>query len=72
LTRAVAQGLALIVTVAWISGFGWLEDRMGMHFDLFEHEHWDDEWMDLVRWVGWIPLVIGIDRAFRVRIQATR
>lgn len=66
-SRGRAQGLSLLVTIAWISGFGWLEDRMGMHFDLFEHEHWDDEWLDLVRWIGWIPLVIAIDRAFRVK-----
>ena len=69
--RGRAQGFALLATVAWISGFGWLEDRMGMHFDLFENEHWDDEWLDLVRWIGWIPLVIAIDRAFRVKAAAT-
>jgi YjbE family integral membrane protein len=62
-----AQGIALLVMVAWVSAFGWLETRMGMRFDLFEHEHWDDEWLDLVRWFGWIPLVIGIDRALRAK-----
>ncbi len=71
-SRRRAQGISLLVTIAWISAFGWLEDRMGMHFDLFENEHWDDEWLDLVRWIGWIPLVIGIDRAFRVKAAATR
>ena len=24
--------------VAWVSAFGWLETRMGMTFDLLEHE----------------------------------
>jgi YjbE family integral membrane protein len=65
-----SQGLALLVMMAWVSTIGWLETRMGMTFDLFEHEHWDDEWLDLVRWIGWIPLVIAIDRAFRVKAQA--
>jgi YjbE family integral membrane protein len=69
-SRRRAQGLSLLVMVAWVSAFGWLETRMGMSFDLFEHEHWDDEWLDLVRWVGWIPLVIAIDRAFRVKAPA--
>jgi YjbE family integral membrane protein len=69
-SRWGAQGVALLVMVAWVSVFGWLETRLGMSFDLFEHEHWDDEWLDLVRWVGWIPLVIGIDRALRVKAPA--
>jgi len=25
--------------------------------------------IDLVRWIGWIPLVIGIDRAFRAKTR---
>ena len=69
-SRWRSQGLALLVMVTWVSAFGWLETRMGMTFDLLEHEHWDDEWLDLVRWIGWIPLVIAIDRAFRVKAQA--
>jgi YjbE family integral membrane protein len=109
-SRWRAQGLALLVMVAWVSAFGWLETRMGMSatgspereyrsaqregtpmsatdrpereyrsaqregtpmtFDLFEHEHWDDEWLDLVRWIGWIPLVIAIDRSLRVKAPA--
>jgi hypothetical protein len=65
-----AQSVALFFMVAWVTILGWLETRSGMSFDLFEHEHWDDEWLDLVRWVGWIPLVIAIDRLFRVKAQA--
>ena len=71
-SRGRAQGLSLLATIAWISGFGWLEDHVGMRFDLFEHEHWDYEWLDLARWIGWIPLVIAIDRAFRVKAADTR
>ena len=67
-----AQGLSLLATIAWISGLGWLEGHVGMRFDLFEHEHWDYEWLDLARWIGWIPLVIAIDRAFRVKAADTR
>jgi YjbE family integral membrane protein len=71
-SRERGRGLALLVTVVWVSAFGWLEERMGMRFDLFEHEHWDDEWLDLVRWIGWIPLVIAIDRAGRTKASAAR
>jgi YjbE family integral membrane protein len=64
--RARAQGRALLVMITWVSAFGWLEAHMGMRFDLLEHEHWDDEWLDLVRWIGWIPMAIGVDRLFRI------
>jgi YjbE family integral membrane protein len=63
--RARAQGLAVAVMAAWVSAFGWLEDHMGMSFDLFERWRWDDDWIDLLRWIGWIPLVAGIDRLMR-------
>ena len=64
-SRWRAQGRVLLVMIAWVSAFGWLETHMGMRFDLLEHEQWDDEWLDLVRWIGWIPAAIGIDRLFR-------
>jgi YjbE family integral membrane protein len=66
------QVAALLATIVWIGAFGWIEDHLGMRFDLLEHEHWDDEWLDLVRWIGWIPLVIAIDRAFGAKAAATR
>jgi YjbE family integral membrane protein len=65
--RARAQGLALAVMLAWVSAFGLLEDRLGMSFDLFERWQWDDDWLDLLRWIGWIPLVVGIDRLLHRR-----
>jgi hypothetical protein len=64
--RARAQGRALLVMITWVSVFGWLETHMGVRFDLVEHEHWDDRWLDLVRWIGWIPVAIGFDRLFRI------
>ncbi len=35
---------------------------MGARLDLFLKWRWDDELIDLVRWVGWIPLAIAPDR----------
>jgi YjbE family integral membrane protein len=64
-SRWRAQVRVLLVMIAWVSAFGWLETHMGMRFDLLEHEHWDDDWLDLVRWIGWIPAAIGVDRLFR-------
>ncbi len=52
----------LALLVVWVTLFGWIEDTMGARLDLFEEWRWDDELVDLVRWVGWIPLAIAIGR----------
>jgi YjbE family integral membrane protein len=57
-----AHGAVLAFVVAWVTLFGWIEDRMDARFDLFEEWHWDNELVDLVRWVGWIPLAIALGR----------
>jgi YjbE family integral membrane protein len=62
--RQRAQGSVLIVMVAWVSLLGWVEDRMGAHFNLFDRWRWDDELVDLVRWVGWIPISIWVHGRF--------
>ena len=67
-----ARACALLVMVAWVSAFGWIEDRLGMSFDLIENAHWGDDWIDLLRWTGWILPVIGLDRAFRAKATAVR
>ena len=64
--RQRAQGSVLIVMIAWLSLWGWVEDRMGMQFNLFDHWRWDDELVDLLRWVGWIPLAIWVHGRFSV------
>jgi YjbE family integral membrane protein len=51
-----------IVAVPWIAAFGWIEQRYGMHFDLVEVWHWDDDLLDLVRWAGWIPGALWLRR----------
>jgi YjbE family integral membrane protein len=57
-----AHGAVLVLLVAWVAFFGWVEDTMGAKLDLFDHWRWDDELVDLVRWVGWIPFAIGLGR----------
>ena len=57
-----AQAAVLVLLALWLSLFGWIEDRMGAHLDLFLKWRWDDELIDLVRWVGWIPLAIALGR----------
>ena len=57
--------------IAWVSVFGWLEDRFDTRISLLDRWEWDDDWLDFVRWVGWIPLVAGIDSVTRRRSAAT-
>jgi YjbE family integral membrane protein len=56
------HGAVLALLVAWVTLFGWIEDTMGARLDLFEQWRWDDELIDLVRWVGWIPFAIALHR----------
>ena len=56
-----AQLAAVLVVCVWLTAIGWLEDRYGA-FNPFDRWRWDDELIDLVRWVGWIPLVVWLDR----------
>jgi hypothetical protein len=54
-----------LVALPWIVFFGEIEQRFGEHFDLFAEWHWDDDLIDIVRWVGWIPLALWLRRRAR-------
>jgi YjbE family integral membrane protein len=56
------HGAVLVLLLAWLTFFGWVEETMGARLDLFEAWRWDDELVDLVRWTGWIPVAIAIGR----------
>jgi YjbE family integral membrane protein len=56
-----ARVAAVALMLAWVTGFGWLEQRLGGSVPSFSDAGWDDDWLDLVRWTGWIPLVAGVD-----------
>jgi YjbE family integral membrane protein len=58
------HGVGLVLLAIWLSFFGWVEREMGARLDIFEHWRWDDELIDLVRWVGWIPVAIWLHGRF--------
>jgi YjbE family integral membrane protein len=58
-----AQAAVLALMIAWVSVFGLIENYAGTRFNLFDQWRWDDELIDFVRWVGWIPLAIPLHRA---------
>ena len=56
------QAVALVVMAAWLVGFGALEERIGFVFHPFDQWGLGNEIVDLVRWVGWIPVVMLASR----------
>ena len=55
------------VAIPWIVIMGIIEQRFSAHFDLNADWHWDDDLLDIVRWVGWIPLALMLRRRVLAR-----
>jgi YjbE family integral membrane protein len=62
-----AQGAVIALLAVWLTFWGWIEDGVGVVFDPLDGWKWDDEIVDLVRWVGWIPFALVLHK----RIAAT-
>ena len=70
LPRHRAMIVVPLVALPWIVVFGEIEQRFGEHFDLNADWHWDDDLIDIVRWVGWIPLALWMRRRVLSRSPA--
>ena len=70
LPRHRAMIVVPLVALPWIVFFGEIEQRFGEHFDLNADWHWDDDLIDIVRWVGWIPLALWMRRRVLSRSPA--
>lgn len=57
-----AKGAVIAFLAAWLSLWGYVEDKLDLHFDAIDDWHWDNEIVDLVRWIGWIPFALAIYR----------
>ena len=64
------QLVTLILLAVWLAGFGWLDDRLSEGLDPAGAWQWDESIVDFVRWIGWIPIVIGLQRWFVARTAA--
>jgi len=62
-----AQGAVIALLAVWLTFWGWIEDGVGIVFDPIDGWKWDDEIVDLIRWVGWIPFALILHK----RIDAT-
>jgi YjbE family integral membrane protein len=58
------------IALPWILAGGEIEQRYGMHFDLVAAWHWDDDLLDIVRWVGWLPVALWARRLVLTRSRA--
>jgi predicted tellurium resistance membrane protein TerC len=56
------QVATLAVVVAWLVVFGWLDERLSAEFDPADAWHWDESIVDFIRWIGWIPIVVAMQR----------
>jgi len=67
-----ARGAILAFVTAWLALWGYVEDRLDLHFDAIDDWHWDNEVVDLVRWVGWIPIACLMHRRLLPAPQVAR
>ena len=65
------HAIVLVVVAAWLAAFGWLDDRLSEGLDPAGAWEWDESLVDFVRWLGWIPLVIGLSRWLAKDARAT-
>jgi YjbE family integral membrane protein len=66
---ARAQSLVIAIVIVWLSVFGYIEQRWSDKFDPIDAWEWEHEIIDLVRWIGWIPLALW---AHRRAVRAAR
>jgi YjbE family integral membrane protein len=66
------QVAALAFLAAWLAGFGWLDDRLSEGLDPADAWQWDESIVDFVRWIGWMPVVIAMQRSFAHRKATPR
>lgn len=62
LPRHRLQAAALLMLAAWLAAWGWLDERLAAGLDPAGTWQWDESLVDFVRWVGWIPVLIGLQR----------
>jgi len=58
--RKRAEGAVLAFIAFWLAAWGWMEGSIGVAFDPLDRWKWDDGIIELVRWIGWIPIALSI------------
>jgi YjbE family integral membrane protein len=63
------QVATLVLLAAWLAGFGWLDELLSEGLDPAGAWEWDESIVDFVRWIGWIPVVIALQRWYAARTR---
>jgi YjbE family integral membrane protein len=63
--RYRALAALAVFAVVWIVVVGEIQQRFGAHLDFVADWRWDDDLIDIARWVGWIPLALWARRRAR-------
>ena len=66
--RLRGQAAVLVLLAVWLTFWGWVEDAMVMAFDPMDAWRWDDEIVDLIRWIGWIPFALWLHKQIDVPV----
>lgn len=61
------QVATIALLALWLTGFGWLDDRLSEGLDPAGSWVWDESIVDFIRWIGWIPVAIRMQRWFVAR-----
>lgn len=70
--RQRTQALAIVLMAAWLIGWGEIERWLGTVVHPIENWSFTDELIDLIRWTGWIPIVLAACRVARATGVAPR
>jgi YjbE family integral membrane protein len=65
--RHRALGAVLVFMAVWLTVWGWVEDAAGFAFDGVDAWRWDNDIVDLVRWIGWIPIAMWLHSQINAR-----
>ncbi|HVO86949.1 MAG TPA: TerC family protein [Casimicrobiaceae bacterium] len=64
------HAIALLIVAAWLGAWGALGPHFGAVVHGFDEWTFGDEFLDLLRWTGWIPLVVLVSRRGRRDVAA--
>jgi|SRR5215470_12099211 len=66
--RQRAEGVALVFVAGWLTVWSWI----GVAFDPMNQWKWDDHMLDLMRWIGWIPIALWLHGKLAPRVGAAK
>jgi len=60
--REQANGLLVALLIVWLGVFDFIEESLGWENEAIDTWQWWHEGLDLMMWVGWVPLALVVHR----------